>query len=137
MGPRHWVILALWMVCAAALTLGYSRPARAAAPICDDRAASAVAPPPIAPMRDMSWEPDLGYPCAPWLAPMWAMVKPDRPSQVPSRPSQAADEEPLGASLGPAPNAVPQPPVCTPARDAPDADSLRPGHYRQVFRPPR
>jgi hypothetical protein len=48
----RWVV---WASCLAGVLLG-TRVARAAAPMCDERGASAIAPPPALPLRDVRLE---------------------------------------------------------------------------------
>src|SRR5260221_12481900 len=48
----RWVV---WLSCLAGVLLG-ARAARAAAPMCDDRGASAIAPPPVMAVRDVKLE---------------------------------------------------------------------------------
>src|SRR5258708_4091165 len=48
----RWVV---WVSCLAGVLLG-ARAARAAAPMCDDRGASAIAPPPVMAVRDIKLE---------------------------------------------------------------------------------
>src|SRR5262245_56494411 len=52
MTPRAWLKWMIWASCLVGVLLG-NRPAEAAAPMCDGRGASAIAPPPILPVRDV------------------------------------------------------------------------------------
>jgi hypothetical protein len=55
----RWMV---WISCLACVLLG-ARVARAAAPMCDQRGASAIAPPPVLPVPDVKLEPALPLGC--------------------------------------------------------------------------
>jgi hypothetical protein len=69
----RWVV---WASCLAGVLLG-ARVAQAAAPMCDERGASAIAPPPVLPVRDTKLEAGLPLGCEP---PLTVTVAPARPS---------------------------------------------------------
>jgi hypothetical protein len=126
--------LAAWiagLLCAAVIFFGLAAPARAAAPMCDDRAASAIAPPPIDPLPDLRWEPGMPRPCVPAFMPLgFALLQPGDASAT-ARPSTVQDAlvtvRPAAlAKRGSAHSTA-----------APESVLLSNGFPRSVFRPPR
>jgi hypothetical protein len=124
----RWVV---WISCLVGVLLG-ARQARAAAPMCDDRGASAIAPPPVLPVRDVKMEAGSPLGCE---APLRLTVAPLGPrargqATIEGDSFEDAWLKPASAKMtrfasAPAPDAA--------------ALSLPPsaGYRRGVFRPPR
>jgi hypothetical protein len=126
--------LANWLVGllgAAMVLFGLAAPAHAVAPMCDDRAASAIAPTPIDPLPDLSWEPGMPWPCIPVFMPLgFALLQPGDASPT-VKPTAALDALTIVR-----PSALPKPGS---ASGLAADESLPPskGFAMGVFRPPR
>jgi hypothetical protein len=124
----RWVV---WVSCLAGILLG-ARAARAAAPMCDDRGASAIAPPPVLPVRDIKLEAGVPLGCE---TPLTVTIAPLGPSA--RGQAVVAGESFDEAWMKPVPTKVSR---LTSARvPAGVVVSLPPsaGYRRGVFRPPR
>jgi hypothetical protein len=120
----------VWVTCLCGVLLS-AKAARAAAPMCDDRGASAIAPPPVLPIRDVKLEAGVPFGCATPLV-----------SVAPAGPSARGQAVVTGESfdeawMKPAPTKVSR--FSTPRVPAGVVVSLPPsaGYRRGVFRPPR
>jgi hypothetical protein len=124
----RWVV---WASCLAVVLLG-AKAARAAAPMCDERGASAIAPPPVLPVRDVRLEAGLPLGCQTPLTVKTAPAGPSARGQA-----VVAGESPNEAWVKPVPTKVSR---LSPARVPGGVVVSLPasaGYRRGVFRPPR
>jgi hypothetical protein len=123
----RWV---LWGCCLAVVLLG-ARSASAAAPMCDEKGASAIAPPPVLPIRDVKIDAGAPLGCE---APPFVHSPVGPRAQGHSVVSDASFDD---AWIRPGPGLTPKPSFVRAC--GPLAISLPPsaGYRRGVFRPPR
>ena len=125
----RWVV---WASCLAGVLLG-ARAAQAAAPMCDERGASAIAPPPVLPVRDTKLEAGLPLGCE---TPLMVTVAPGTTQRArPDRRRRSFLRRGLDEACSPQ-GLAPQLGAVVPAGVV---VSLPPsaGYRRGVFRPPR
>jgi hypothetical protein len=129
---RPFAYRLIWTLCLALALFG-ARSAEAAAPICDERGASAIAPPPVLPIRDVRAEA-----APPPICPDFE-TDTDGAAFVPggSRPIPTPDSAAVDAWIATGPANLPRAAasLSLTLRSAPLA--LAPGHRPSVFRPPR
>jgi hypothetical protein len=121
----------LFSVCLALALFG-TRAAWAAAPICDERGASAIAPPPVLPIRDVRLEPSSPLACL-------ELDDVDGPAFVTRDASRIPTADGVAADAWIVPPVSPPLPVPSTiaAVDRDVTGALPLGHRSSVFRPPR
>jgi hypothetical protein len=120
----------IWASCLVFVLLGAKR-AQAAAPMCDERGASAIAPPPVLPIRDVKIDTGSPLGCddpSPAVAPLGPRARTQ---------AVVVDESSDDACLRVEQRAMPKPaPVLFSVNAARELANSS-GHERGVFRPPR
>jgi hypothetical protein len=132
--PRSATLRWMTWACAWTLTLLVARTAGAAAPMCDERGASIIAPPPVLQARNVKLEAAFPTGCDDPFAPRAAFGP-----RTKGQPRPVANENKTFDDAGVRPT-VPGLPELTP-RHAIDGSTVlltaSPGYGRDVFRPPR
>jgi hypothetical protein len=133
MTPRSAIFRWMTWACAWALILLVSRTATAAAPMCDERGASAIAPPPVMQARDVKIEAAFPFGCEGPLPVRAALGQRSSSHPQPIGSDGGFDDTWVRPSLPRLPKLAP--------RHAIDGSTAllaaAPGYGRDVFRPPR
>lgn len=133
MTPRlsRWILLAA----CALVALVVARPAMAAAPICDDRGMSAIAPPPVLPIADVRLESAPAGPLcleADFALDGFAVATDGAPAPPPDAPAIVE-----GAAITPTRSDLVRFRGELLPRAAAETTEIRPGFPQNVFHPPR